>query len=102
MRALSIFMIVLTFITGFDLCNDQEVYRNETAVENTEPGTDKHQDEAPCTPFCNCARCPFSVMLPSQGIEFHVLTIPVEKFSTYLGLKPLQIISSIWQPPKLV
>ncbi|WP_207535596.1 hypothetical protein [Desertivirga arenae] len=101
MKVLAIFMTILMLITGVDLCNNLD--KNESKA-STEMGksNEKHSDEAPCSPFCHCARCPFSVVLPSVLIELSVSIIKGEKFSEYSSMQPVHFASSVWQPPKAV
>lgn len=100
MKLLAVFMTILMLFTGFDLCEDQDSSENEGRVEVGKTSDDNHQEEEPCTPFCHCARCPFSVVLPSVSRQHIISFLKIEKFDGYISPTPIQFSPSIWQPPK--
>lgn len=100
MRVFAIFMTILMLITGFDLCKDEESYINsqKTALSTAEENT--HEQESPCTPFCNCARCPFSVVVSTRTTGLLADITVGQKFHCVLPGTPIEMSASVWQPPK--
>ncbi|WP_207420382.1 hypothetical protein [Desertivirga brevis] len=100
MKVLAIFMTILMLITGVDLCNDLDSYERNVRKEVGQADNGKHPDEKPCSPFCHCARCPFSVILPSILNVLNISFIKSEKYEAYSVTYSIQFAVSIWQPPK--
>jgi hypothetical protein len=95
-------MTILLFLSGFDLCKDDfmNVDCNEkTGLVKTDQER-KNKNEV-CSPFCQCARCSFSVLLPQK--QFSILTYkPLEiNFPSSIEGNPTGISPSVWQPPKV-
>ncbi|WP_370527289.1 DUF6660 family protein [Pedobacter sp. SYSU D00535] len=101
MKVLALFMTVIMLFTGFDLCKDEESCGSKKQVELSRTQDEHPQDSDLCSPFCNCTRCPFSVLLP-QGLgalqSFHTL---VPQYQKERSANPIRVSPSVWQPPKL-
>jgi len=102
MKAIAIFMIILLFLSGFDLCKDDFVMSADCKEKAGLVKTDqesKRKNEV-CSPFCQCARCPFSILLPQKQLVI-ILYRPLRiKFLHTISGVPTGISSLVWQPPK--
>jgi hypothetical protein len=102
MKVIAIFMTILLLLSGFDFCKDDEVIdadgKEKTALVKIDR---EHQDEEEvCSPFCQCARCPFSILLPQKllvNLPDQALKI---KFLLPIAGDPTGLSASVWQPPK--
>jgi hypothetical protein len=103
MKVIAIFMTLLVFLSGFDFCKDEQAInvgsKEKTGVIKTAQ-TSKDSNEV-CSPFCQCARCPFSVLLPVQQPYVAALEPLKDKFVFTNGGVPTGISLSVWQPPKV-
>lgn len=96
-------MTVLIFLSGFDFCKDDQginVGSNEKTalIKTAHTGGDKNEV---CSPFCQCARCPFSVLLPLTQPRIVAYKPLKNKFLFIIGGVPTGISLSVWQPPKV-
>lgn len=94
-------MTILLFLSGSDFCKDDFINadcKEKTRLVKTDQES-KDKNEV-CSPFCQCARCPISIMLPQKQLVI-VAYKPLEiKFLLTIGGNPTGISSSVWQPPK--
>lgn len=101
MKAFAIFMCVIMFLTAFDLCGESDSCGSENKIEITTKDTEKHQAESGvCSPFCNCSRCSFSVLVPEIIKATSLTVFSLCNFKSLVDAAPTTISSSIWQPPK--
>lgn len=96
-------MTILLFLSGFDLCKDDFVMnvdsKEKTGLGQTDAdGKGKHEV---CSPFCQCAHCPFSILAPQK--QFVTLAYRALKlsFPHSISGNPTGISHSVWQPPKV-
>jgi hypothetical protein len=99
MKVFAIFITVLVLLTGFDLCKDEVGSEGKKKTELKAGNSSNEQDSA-CTPFCNCARCPFSVMIPTVITDLLIDNTLIRKFCSILPATPIEVSASVWQPPK--
>lgn len=101
MKVLVLFMTFLIFASLFDLCGS-----TDNCLENEKIGAvDWSQgpfESNVCSPFCSCATCSFSVLMPvpsdiSKKTEF--LLSGQDKINIEYGI---QFCNAIWQPPRTV
>jgi hypothetical protein len=103
MKVIAIFMTLLILLSGFDFCTDNEGINvgskeKTSLVKTAKAGTDKNEV---CSPFCQCARCPFSVLLPSTQPSVLAYKPLKNKFSLTIAGDPTGVSGSVWQPPKV-
>ncbi|KQR68333.1 hypothetical protein ASF92_15825 [Pedobacter sp. Leaf176] len=100
MKLFAIFMTVLMIFTGFDPCKDKDIINSYIKIEVSKAGKDK-PDRSVCNPFCNCTRCPFSILLPQQP-PLLLTYRPVKGvfIITINSGTPIRISPSVWQPPR--
>lgn len=100
MRIFAFLMTILIIFTGFDPCKDKEIINSHIKVEVSKAGKD-NSDKSVCNPFCNCIRCPFSIVLPEQPPV--LLTHRPVKGAFIITINsgtPIRISPSVWQPPQ--
>lgn len=96
MKFLAIFMTLFMLASGFDLCTDFDTCDSD----ETTLITDKQASPELCSPFCQCAQCPFSVLIPGPLTEMSAL-LPIAANFIYPAIgDPTRVDSAIWQPPK--
>ena len=100
MKILALLMTLIMLFASLDLCKDDEVSDSNVKIEYSKTKKDSHASNDSCSPFCNCARCSFSILIPGP---VHLLPSlgsirPVYKHVTE-GY-PIQISNAVWQPPK--
>jgi hypothetical protein len=103
MKVIAIFMTILLFLSGFDFCKDDfamgDGCKEKTGLVKTDQERkDKHEV---CSPFCQCARCPFSILLPQEQyvtLAYEPLKI---RFPRSIARNPTGISPPVWQPPKV-
>ena len=100
MKVFAIFMTVLMLITGFDLCKDEDSYAGRQKTGFSKAANDAHEQSSACTPFCNCSCCPFSVIIPAGTTRLLADNTIIEKYENISSGTPIQIGSSVWQPPQ--
>lgn len=101
MKAIALFMTFLMIVTGFELCNDSENGICNGDTEYSQIPTDTHKEESPCTPFCNCARCPFSIVVTEADVVLLKSSKPTIQFAIASVQATNAIITFIWQPPQV-
>jgi hypothetical protein len=102
MKFLAIFMTVLIFTSGgLDHCAEAGSCNNNETTELHASGKEKEAMGEMCSPFCNCASCSFSILLPEKINEPCINYSLMDSFGYILNAVPLKIGSSIWQPPKV-
>jgi hypothetical protein len=102
MKAFALFMTIIIFLTGFDFCKDEDVMALscKEKVQLVKSGKERAEQSEVCSPFCQCARCPFSIVLP-QTQHFILIDQPLEtNFTIPVSGIPTPISPSVWQPPK--
>ncbi|WP_432714660.1 hypothetical protein [Pedobacter sp.] len=87
MKAFAIFMTIMIFLTGLDLCEDNDAMNSKNHIEV-------------CSPFCHCAHCPISTVLPQELPALHSFQPMQRIFSRSDSRVPTQMSPSVWQPPK--
>lgn len=92
-------MTLLILASGFDLCTDPDSCNNSEATEISEGGQQTKPEL--CGPFCQCVRCPFSVLIPKTITATEKLFFARRNFPCPSPGTPVKISSSIWQPPKV-
>jgi hypothetical protein len=100
MKLFAVFMTILMILTGFDPCKDKDIINSYTKIEVSKAGKE-NADKSVCNPFCNCTRCPFSIVLPQQApilLTHHpvrgIFIITIDSGT------PTRISASVWQPPQ--
>lgn len=95
-------MTLILLLSGFDFCKDEIVMKvdgqeNSAAVHTDQDQKDQHEV---CSPFCQCAACPFSILLPQK--QYVIIAYkPLEiKFPRRIAGNPTGISPPVWQPPK--
>lgn len=101
MKILTLFMAALMLTLAFvDLCNDGE--KSCAAASAVQQKQDRNDEALElCSPFCNCARCSFSVLIPQK----HRGGAVAETYSVYSTIRPerlpFAVAIPVWQPPKM-
>lgn len=105
MKVFAIFMTIIMLLTGVDVCKEASGCESGEKTELCKMEKDAHEpdhdQELPCAPFCHCARCPFSIMIPVQIANLNPIRLEGYNFNSILLGKPSDVSFSIWQPPKL-
>lgn len=96
-------MTILLFLSGYDVFKD-DIVMNVDDKEKSGPvktDTKSEDNNDACSPYCQCVRCPFAIMLPQK--QFMIIAYrPLEiKFSISIAGNPRRISSSVCQPPKV-
>jgi len=102
MKIFAVFMTLLIFLSGFDRCKDEFVVDSDCKEKTSISKNDQenHDKNEVCSPFCQCARCPFSITLPKKQILAIIYRAIANDFFVNIEGNPTGISSSIWQPPK--
>ena len=100
MKFLAIFMTILVLASGFDLCADTGSCDEEERTELSKSDNKSQEKSEMCSPFCHCARCAFSILLPEKVEAFKVKYSSSDKFRYVLNALPTKVSNLIWQPPK--
>jgi len=96
-------MTLLVFLSGFDLCKD-DIVMNVDGKEKTGFVKSDQENQGKnelCSPFCQCARCPFSILLPQKQLILLVYKPVKIRFPRSIVGNPTGISPSVWQPPKV-
>ncbi len=100
MKFVACVMAFLIFASSFiDICI------NETEADGCE-GTEQLSsigDGEPelCSPFCPCASCTLSVIIPQRSAGNLILKPLVSYLSPLSEGAPVEMVLPFWQPPKL-
>jgi hypothetical protein len=103
MKVIALFMTVLLFLSGFDLCKDDFVMKVDAKETTGLAKTDqesKDKNEV-CSPFCQCSHCPFSILLPQKQVVILAYKPLKLSFPRSISGNPTGISLSVWQPPKV-
>lgn len=95
-------MTILVLASGFDLCADTGSCNDEEKTELSTSDNQSQEKGEMCSPFCHCARCAFSILLPNEIETIKVIYSSSDKFRYVLNASPIKVSSLIWQPPKCV
>lgn len=103
MKAFAFFMAIIIILTGFDFCKDEEIATSNSGdkFELVNANIDHDEKGEVCSPFCNCTRCPFSVVLPQNAQDILVDEVMDRNLTFVDSGIPTQLSPSLWQPPKL-
>jgi hypothetical protein len=99
-KALSVIMMVLLFLAGFDLCTDGLPPAGVQITIGSPERCEDHAAAAPCSPFCTCAQCPFSVIVPANAELREFVRSIRNQYPGAAETGPSSLSGSIWQPPK--
>lgn len=99
MKIFAVFMTVVMLLSGLALCKDDEALNSKEKVELSKSFEDDHDSGDVCSPFCPCARCPFSI-LPQLSEKSRIYQLSKKIFTDATWGNPIQISPSFWQPPK--
>jgi len=103
MKVFAIFMTLFIFLSGFDFCKDEAVVADgEEKTEVLNSGNGCTDEKEVCSPFCQCARCPFSVLIPQKLVAVEVYKPLETEFLFTIAGNPTGVSITVWQPPKLV
>ena len=94
-------MTVIMLLSGIDLCKDQET-AEPAKTELTASGKGKTENRDACSPFCTCAHCPFSILLPEAQSAAESFHLSMSNYGESPSGSPNAVSTSIWQPPKTV
>lgn len=101
MKFLYFIFALYTLSLAFMPCGDVRDCDDVAQHDLTGQHEDEHEEET-CAPFCICACCGTITSLP-HPVYF---TIIKAEFATpvasFISGQPLEVSSSIWQPPQLV
>lgn len=86
-------------LANFDFCQENDAVGVEK-IELTQTDDDPCDNELPCAPFCQCTRCPFSVIVPAFEEEQSVEPLLSDESIHETSESTRTIINSVWQPPK--
>lgn len=100
MKFLAVFMTILMLASGLNLCADAGSCDNNQKAELHSQGQEQQSADEMCSPFCHCARCAFSILLPEKIKVIKTAFSSADKFSYVQIAAPIRVSSSIWQPPK--
>jgi len=102
MKVLAIFMTLFMLLSGFDFCKDEAVVAGgKEKTEVVKSGNGCPDEKEVCSPFCQCARCPFSVLIPQKQVTAEVYKPLETEFLFTIAGNPTGVSVIVWQPPKL-
>ncbi len=87
-------------VTGLGFHADNEACDSKELSGLAKSGKEKQDKSETCNPFCHCACCPFSILLPEKTAETEIFNFATAKLKYTSDAAPVRISSSIWQPPK--
>ena len=93
-------MTLLILAMGVSFCPDEEGCEGKEKMEVSKADHEQKEASDLCGPFCHCARCSFSIILPETLIQVKPLFLDRFKFSALSKRALYDVSFSIWQPPK--
>ena len=95
-------MAALMLMAGFNLCSEEDRCNEEQTNLVSKSNDAPEEKDRQCSPFCQCSRCPFSILLPANVINNPIIALSVNRFKYQPVSVPQPITPAIWQPPKAI
>ncbi|HEY1025337.1 MAG TPA: DUF6660 family protein [Sphingobacteriaceae bacterium] len=99
MKLISIILSFLILSMALMPCGEGTEAHNDESEMTSAPSDDHSAPDDNCNAFCQCARCPFSVLIPEtdqvMAHEMRPSAPPAE-----LSVTVIDVSFPIWQPPK--
>jgi hypothetical protein len=100
-KFLAIFLSVIMLAMAFDICQDTDSCADSDETELRKTTEQSPEDGEPCSPFCHCLRCPFSILLPVMSSEFSKGNPTERKYASTSESLTVIVQKAVWQPPKV-
>lgn len=101
LKLISILLSSFILLANFDFCQEEYTMSAEQ-IELAQTDDESCDEELPCAPFCQCTRCPFSVIVPAFEKEKSAELPLSDAFTNETSGSPTTVVNSVWQPPKYI
>lgn len=101
-----ILSVLVLLLSAMPCAEDMVISKYSEIVEHNEGDSHSHENSGElCSPFCSCSCCSQHMVTAVAVVSFIPICYHQEDIITqsfYKSKLPLNVYSSIWQPPKLV
>lgn len=104
MRVLAVILSFLTlFLSSYPCCQEADSCADVFLIGESDEGADEspHENEAPCSPFYACGRCPGFTLNQERVVDIYVIEPEIKtNLVPYLEFVPKEVYFHFLKPPR--